>query len=115
MRRNGIHTTPTLYLKTATVIVTVLFFLQGIGVSFFSAMPETKSRTAVFKCPFAKAQYETKKTLKLVALPNSSTFLNTAVAASSNFSRKSISVRLHFQATVPTRGPPAVTPSTILA
>lgn len=115
MRRRGMHTTPGLYLKAATVIVTVLFFLQGTGVSFFSAMPETKSRTAVFKCPFAKAQCEIKKILKLVALPNGSTCFNTAVAVSSIVSRRSCSVILPFPATVPARGPPAVTPSTIPA
>jgi len=115
MRRRGMHTTPGLYLKAATVIVTVLFFLQGTGVSFSSAMPETKSRTAVFKCPFAKAQCEIKKILKLVALPNGSTCFNTAVAVSSIVSSRSFSGILHFPATVPARGPPAVTPSTIPA
>jgi len=111
MRRRGINPHPTLHMKGATVIIAVLFSLQGIGVSFFSALPETKSRFPVCKSLSAQAQYETKKSLKLVALSHNAVCFEVVFTASSNVTRRSCAVLLSFQATVPNRGPPAIPPS----
>jgi hypothetical protein len=112
MRRTGIHTTRQLHLKTATVIVAVVFSLHGLGVvSFFGVMPEIKSGTALLKSPVTKAQFQTKKIHKLVALDDNATYADAVVSVSSSVSRRSFSILLPFQATVPTRGPPVAIPA----
>lgn len=106
MRRYGIHI-PAIVPKAATVVIALLFVFQGIGVSFSSALPETKSRASVLKSQGSSSQYETKKSLKLVAAPKNAACLQIASTASSTVSRRSRAVSPPLHAAVPARAPPA--------
>lgn len=106
MKRKGIHIPLMSWLKTAAAITAVLFFLQGTGVSFFSALPETKSRTAVCKYQYAKFQHEVKKSLKLDALTRKATRVDAVYIVSSTLLRSYCDVFPLFHAKAPVRGPP---------
>jgi hypothetical protein len=107
MRRHGTHTGAALFLKAATVVIALLFVFQGIGVSFSSALPETKSRASVLKSQGSSSQYETKKSLKLVAAPKNATCFQIAFTAFSTVSRRCRAFSLPLHAAVPARAPPA--------
>lgn len=93
--------------KAATIVIALLFLFQGIGVSFSSALPETKSRASVLKSQDSSSQYETKKSMKLVAAPKNAACFRIAFTASSTVSRRSRAVSPPFHAAVPARAPPA--------
>lgn len=107
MRRYGTHTPDTLFLKAATIVIALCFVIQGIGVSFSNALPETKSRAAVLKSQGSTSQYETKKSLKLVAVSKNATCFDAAFIAFSTVSLRSPAVFSPFHAAVPARAPPA--------
>lgn len=106
MRRHGMHI-PGKYLKAATVVSALLFVFQGIGVSFSSALPETKSRASVLKNQGSTSQYETKKSLKLIAFSKNAACFDTEIIEFSTVSRRSLAVFPPFHAAVPARAPPA--------
>jgi hypothetical protein len=106
MRRYGIHI-PAIVPKAAALVVALLFVFQGIGVSFSSAVPETKSRASVLKSRGSSSQYETKKSLKLVAAPKNVACLQIAFSVSTAVLRHPCSVSPPLHAAVPARAPPA--------
>ncbi len=106
MRRYGIDI-PRIVPKAATIVVVLLFVFQGIGVSFSSALPETKSRASVLKSQGSSSQYETKKSLKLIAATKNAACFQIAFTASSTVSRRCRAVSPPLHAAVPARAPPA--------
>lgn len=92
--------------KPAIFMLIFLFFTQGIAVSYWSALPETKPHAPVIKKQGPKAQPVTKKQGKQGVLLRGSLFVDHVIATSSFHRLQSSGNFSAIRLTIPSRAPP---------